>query len=138
MKPMSKPVILTGLRANGEFHLGNYLGAILPMLEMQQRFAGEYRLNMFVPDLHSFTTPVEHAKLYLQIVQNLKMYVAAGLDLTDVVSMGAFLSHLDRDWREFDAAYSRAVPAPYPARAMVGATLKGILVELVMVAHARR
>jgi len=81
MKVMTKPVILTGLRANGEFHLGNYLGAILPMLELQQRFAGEYRLNMFVPDLHSFTTPVEHAKLYLQIVQNLKMYVAAGLDL---------------------------------------------------------
>jgi tryptophanyl-tRNA synthetase len=78
---MTKPVILTGLRANGEFHLGNYLGAILPMLELQKRFAGEYRLNMFVPDLHSFTTPVEHAKLYLQIVQNLKMYVAAGLDL---------------------------------------------------------
>lgn len=78
---MSKPVVLTGLRANGEFHLGNYLGAILPMIQLQRRYAGQYQLNMFVPDLHSFTTPVEHNKLYLQIIQNLKVYSAAGLDV---------------------------------------------------------
>jgi len=29
---MAKDVILTGLRSNAEFHLGNYLGAILPMV----------------------------------------------------------------------------------------------------------
>lgn len=78
---MSKPIVLTGLRANSEFHLGNYLGGILPMVQLQKRLAGEYQLNMFVPDLHSFTTPVEHSKLYLQIVENLKVYVAAGLDI---------------------------------------------------------
>ncbi len=81
MRQMSKPVILTGLRANGDLHLGNYLGALLPMVELQRKFAGEYQVNIFVPDLHSFTTPVEHAKLYLQTIQNLKLYVAAGLDL---------------------------------------------------------
>jgi tryptophanyl-tRNA synthetase len=78
---MAKPIVLTGLRANSEFHLGNYLGGILPMVQLQQKFAGEYQLNMFVPDLHSFTTPIEHAELYLQIINNLKVYVAAGLDL---------------------------------------------------------
>ncbi len=80
---MSKPVILTGLRANGELHLGNYLGGILPMVQLQKKYAGEYQLNMFVPDLHSFTTPVDHGKLYLNIVQNLRYFVAGGLDLTD-------------------------------------------------------
>ena len=80
---MSKPVILTGLRANGELHLGNYLGGMLPMVQLQSRHAGEYQLNMFVPDLHSFTTPVDHGKLYLNIVQNLKFFVAAGLDITN-------------------------------------------------------
>ena len=78
---MSKPVVLTGLRANSEFHLGNYLGGILPMVQLQKKLAGEYQLNMFVPDLHSFTTPIEHSKLYLQILDNLKVFVAAGLDL---------------------------------------------------------
>lgn len=80
---MSKPVILTGLRANSQFHIGNYLGAILPMVELQRKHAGEYQLNMFVPDLHSFTTPIDHNKLQAQIIDNLKMFVAAGLDVTN-------------------------------------------------------
>src|SRR3972149_11863817 len=74
---MSKEVILTGLRANSEFHLGNYLGAILPMVRLQQKHAGEYQLNMFIPDLHSFTTPIDHGKLYEQTHENLKVFVAA-------------------------------------------------------------
>jgi len=78
---MSKPVILTGLRANSEFHLGNYLGALLPMVELQRKHAGEYQINLFVPDLHSFTTPIDNNSLYRQIIENLKAYAAAGLDL---------------------------------------------------------
>jgi len=80
---MSKPVILTGLRANSEFHIGNYLGAILPMVELQKAHAGKYQVNMFVPDLHSFTTPIDHGKLYDQTLQNLRVFVAAGLDIED-------------------------------------------------------
>lgn len=80
---MSKERILTGLRANSEFHIGNYLGAILPMVELQQRYAGEYQVNMFVPDLHSFTTPIDHSRLYQQTLDNLKLFVAAGLDITN-------------------------------------------------------
>ncbi len=80
---MTKPVILTGLRANSEFHLGNYLGAILPMVEMQKQHAGQYQINMFVPDLHSFTTPIDHSKLYQNTLDNLKMFVAAGLDINN-------------------------------------------------------
>ncbi|HXH26710.1 MAG TPA: tryptophan--tRNA ligase [Candidatus Acidoferrum sp.] len=79
-----KDRILTGLRANGEFHLGNYLGAILPMVELQRRYAGAYFVNMFVPDLHSFTTPIDHSKLYRQTIDNLKLFVAAGLDINNV------------------------------------------------------
>src|SRR3990167_9040432 len=78
---MAKDVILTGLRSNDEFHIGNYLGAILPMVKLQQIHAGQYQLNMFVPDLHSFTTPIDHGKLYGQTHQNLKIFVAAGLDI---------------------------------------------------------
>ena len=83
MITMSKAVILTGLRANGEFHLGNYLGAIRPIIELQHNHAGQYKVNMFIPDLHSFTTPIDHGTLYQQTVNNLKMFVAAGLDIGD-------------------------------------------------------
>jgi tryptophanyl-tRNA synthetase len=80
---MSKEVILTGLRSNAEFHLGNYLGAILPMVDLQKQHSQEYQLNMFVPDLHSFTTPIEHGNLYEQTIQNVKAFVAAGLDISN-------------------------------------------------------
>ncbi len=76
-----KPVILTGLRSNNELHIGNYLGALLPMIDMAKKHAGEYQINLFVPDLHSFTTPIDHSKLYAQTMQNLKVFVAAGLPL---------------------------------------------------------
>jgi tryptophanyl-tRNA synthetase len=78
---MSKPVILTGLRANNDLTLGNYLGALLPLIDMAKTRAGEYQINLFVPDLHSFTTPIDHRQLHSQIMQNLKVFVAAGLPL---------------------------------------------------------
>ena len=80
---MSKEVILTGIRSNEEPTLGNYLGAFVPMVQLQQRYAGRYQLNMFVPDLHSFTTPIDHTTLYENTLTNLKYFIAAGLDITD-------------------------------------------------------
>ncbi len=80
---MSKETILTGIRSNGELTLGNYLGAILPMVQLQQQKAGDYQLNFFVPDLHSFTTPVNHAELYKQTLENLRIFAAAGLDFSN-------------------------------------------------------
>lgn len=53
------------------------------MVELQKAHAGEYQVNMFVPDLHSFTTPIDHGKLYEQTLQNLKVFVAAGLDINN-------------------------------------------------------
>lgn len=80
---MTKPVILTGVRSNEEPTLGNYLGAFVPMVNMQKQYAGEYQINMFVPDLHSFTTPIDHSSLYKKTIHNLKYFVAAGLDLAN-------------------------------------------------------
>jgi tryptophanyl-tRNA synthetase len=76
-----KEVILTGVRSNDEPTLGNYLGAFVPMVRLQREHAGEFQVNMFVPDLHSFTTPVDHTSLYERTLKNLKYFVAAGLDL---------------------------------------------------------
>lgn len=78
---MSNPVILTGLRANNDLHIGNYFGALLPLIDMARNKAGGYEINLFVPDLHSFTTPIDHSQLRSQIMHNLKIFVAAGLPL---------------------------------------------------------
>lgn len=80
---MTKPIILTGVRSNEEPTLGNYLGAMVPMVEMQNKYAGQYQINMFVPDLHSFTTPIDYTSLYRNTLNNLKYFVAAGLNLNN-------------------------------------------------------
>lgn len=78
---MSKPVILTGLRANNDLHIGNYFGALLPLVDMAKTKSDQYQINLFVPDLHSFTTPIDHSQLQAQIWNNLRLFVAAGLPL---------------------------------------------------------
>lgn len=78
---MSKPVILTGLRANNDLHIGNYFGALLPIIDMAKRQSGEYQVNLFMPDLHSFTTPIDHSQLQAGIRNALRIFVAAGLPL---------------------------------------------------------
>lgn len=76
---MERPVILTGVRANAELTLGNYLGAIKQVVQLQRQYSSDYQINMFVPDLHSFTTPIDHGNLYQNTLDNLKVYVASGL-----------------------------------------------------------
>lgn len=83
MTVMNKPVILTGLRANNDLTLGNYFGGMLPMIDMAKTRSSEFQINMFIPDLHSFTTPIDHSQLYDQVVRTAKLFVAAGLPLDD-------------------------------------------------------
>lgn len=78
---MTKSVILTGLRANNDLTLGNYFGGMLPMIDMAKTRSNEFQINMFIPDLHSFTTPIDHSELYEQILHNARLFVAAGLPL---------------------------------------------------------
>ena len=80
---MTKPVILTGVRANNDLHIGNYFGAILPIIDMARRRSAEYTVNLFIPDLHSFTTPINHDQLFDSIMNNARVYTAAGLPLDD-------------------------------------------------------
>ena len=78
-----KPVILTGIRSNNELTLGNYLGAILPMINLQKKYAKKYQINFFVPDLHSFISPIDFSSLYKNTLNNIKTLVASGLDISE-------------------------------------------------------
>jgi tryptophanyl-tRNA synthetase len=75
-----KQTILTGVRVNEEPTIGNFLGAYTPMINLAHEHADDSNINMFIPDLHSFTTPIDHRKLYAQIIKGVKYYIAAGLD----------------------------------------------------------
>jgi tryptophanyl-tRNA synthetase len=78
---MAKPVILTGLRANNDLHIGNYFGGLLPIIDTAKNHSDEYDINLFIPDLHSFTTPINHDELFDTIISNARIYAAAGLPL---------------------------------------------------------
>ncbi|HRV76155.1 MAG TPA: tryptophan--tRNA ligase [Candidatus Saccharimonadales bacterium] len=75
--------VLTGLRANDELTIGNYLGGIEPMVRMVNKLSRKYKFQMFLPDLHSFTTPIDHSKLYDSVMKNIRMFVAAGVPIED-------------------------------------------------------
>lgn len=79
---MNKDIVLTGLRANGEFTLGNYLGGIKPMVDLANNNK-DYQINMFLPDLHTITVEVDYQNLQAHILRCLKEYVAAGLNIDD-------------------------------------------------------
>jgi len=81
MSTMNKPVILTGIRANNDLHIGNYFGAMLPVIDMAKERSSEYQINLFIPDLHSFTTPIDHSLLLEQIFHNARIFIAAGLPI---------------------------------------------------------
>lgn len=50
------------------------------MVEIQKAHGGTHDMFFFVPDLHSFTTPIDHNTLYEHTLRNLKYFVAAGMD----------------------------------------------------------
>ena len=78
--PAETEIILTGLRTNAGYHLGNYIGALLPVKRLiadkLTTEPGRYQVNLFAPDLHSFTTPVDYENLYQQTLTNLKLMAA--------------------------------------------------------------
>jgi tryptophanyl-tRNA synthetase len=75
---MSKKRVLSGIRATGRLHLGNYLGAVKGMLALQDN--PEYETFYMVADLHTITTPYEKKDLKNKVREVVLDYLAAGLD----------------------------------------------------------
>jgi 2-iminobutanoate/2-iminopropanoate deaminase len=58
----------------------------------------------------------------------------AGSSLADLVQVQVFLGDIEADFAGFNATYSNIVPAPFPPRATVGATLPGYKIEMLVTA----
>lgn len=69
-------IVLSGIRATGNLHLGNYYGALSKFVRMQDN----YDCRFFVADLHALTTHPDPAQLHTNVKQILAEYLAAGLD----------------------------------------------------------
>ena len=68
--------ILTGLQPTGEITLGNYIGSIKQMVELQNK----YDSYIFIADLHSVTIPQDPKSLKNNIKKLLALYLACGID----------------------------------------------------------
>ena len=73
-----KKRVLSGIRATGRLHLGNYLGAVKGMLALQDD--PDFESLYMVADLHALTTPYDIEELRQDRKAVLIDYLAAGLD----------------------------------------------------------
>lgn len=73
-----KKRVLSGIRATGRLHLGNYMGAVKGMLALQKDPA--YETFYMVVDLHTLTTPYDKNTLKQSVRDIIIDYLAAGLD----------------------------------------------------------
>jgi tryptophanyl-tRNA synthetase len=67
---------LTGLKPTGNLHLGNYLGALKPALELSKTYDCIY----FIADLHSLTQNRDAEALASQTLDQVATWLAIGLD----------------------------------------------------------
>lgn len=77
-----KETILTGIRVNSELTLGNFLGALVPMVRLANKYSKDYNVNIFVPDLHTIISDVD-GDIPTNTIRSLKYYLAAGLELNE-------------------------------------------------------
>ncbi|MCB0509401.1 MAG: tryptophan--tRNA ligase, partial [Bacteroidetes bacterium] len=73
---MSKEIVLSGMRSSGKLHLGNYLGAAVNFVKMQN----DYDCFFFIADWHSLTTKHDPKFLQESVKEVLANYLGVGID----------------------------------------------------------
>jgi tryptophanyl-tRNA synthetase len=76
-----KKISLTGIKPTGSLHIGNYLGAIKPALELTRDYDARY----FIADYHALNTIKEPQELAANIREVAAGWLAAGLDPEKVI-----------------------------------------------------
>ncbi|MBG6182877.1 tryptophanyl-tRNA synthetase [Arthrobacter sp. CAN_A214] len=70
--------ILSGMQPSaGSLHLGNYLGALVHWVRMQE----DYDAVFFIPDLHAITVPQDPVELAARTRSTAAQYIAGGVDV---------------------------------------------------------
>ena len=74
---MKEKTILSGIRATGRLHLGNYFGALQQFLDLQK---SQNTCYFFVADLHALTTIEKPINLEASAIDVIRSYIACGID----------------------------------------------------------
>lgn len=75
---MPLPIIFSGIQPTGNIHIGNYLGALRQIVELQN--SGEYQSYYFIADLHTLTSNQTPAERREQIITTAAELIAVGID----------------------------------------------------------
>ncbi|WP_049822456.1 tryptophan--tRNA ligase [Arthrobacter sp. H41] len=76
--PPARARILSGMQPSaGSLHLGNYLGALVHWVRMQE----DYDAVFFIPDLHAITVPQDPVELAARTRSTAAQYIAGGVDV---------------------------------------------------------
>lgn len=93
---MEKKRILSGIQATGNLTLGNYLGAIINWVKMQQ----EYECHFMIADLHTLTVRNQPETLRKNTLELLALYIAAGIDpeKSNIFIQSQVSQHAELSW----------------------------------------
>lgn len=75
---MEKKRLFSGLTSTGRLTLGNYIGSLSKLLKLQDDKNNE--VIIFIANLHALTIPITKAELLRNVKENLKLYIAIGID----------------------------------------------------------
>lgn len=78
---MSNEIVLTGIKPTGTPHLGNYVGALKPLIEMAQT----HKTFMFIADLHALNTIHDATQIKQHTYEIAALFIALGLNLENAI-----------------------------------------------------
>ena len=78
---MAEKIVLTGIKPTGTPHLGNYIGALKPLVDMSHK----NRTFMFIADLHALNTMHDPKIIQQHTYEMAAALIAMGLDLENAV-----------------------------------------------------
>jgi len=73
---MPKQILLTGMRPTSHLHIGNYFGALKPLIEYQKT----YKTYLMVADVHALTTLEDTKDIRENTIKIVMLYLACGVD----------------------------------------------------------
>ena len=76
-KLSARKIILSGLRPTGALHIGNYFGALLPLVNLQDKVDEFF---IMIADLHALTTLYNSKYLKKNTLNLATIFIAAGID----------------------------------------------------------
>ena len=78
---MDNKIVLTGIKPTGTPHIGNYIGALKPLIELSQN----HKTVMFIADLHALNAEKDAKKIKQHTYEIAALMIAMGLNLENTI-----------------------------------------------------